>query len=141
MSSRSNRVKAAISTSVLASAAGLALAGCGGGVEPNYQEVYCVNDQDEVVDEDMCDHASGTYGGGGGGNFFLFIGNLGGNHYTPGQRIPHSYVSKGQRVSPVDAAARAKAGLPKSGPVSSGTRIQGGIGTGKVGGKAGSVGG
>lgn len=144
MNSRSNKAKALITTSILSAAAGLSLAGCTSPeVAPAEEEVYCVNEDNEVVDENLCD-GEGSYMNqhGGMSSYFFFVGNLGGNSYSPGQRIPSSYVSKGQRVSPVDSAARARAGLPKSGPVSSGTRVQGGIGKGGIGtGKPGSVGG
>lgn len=127
--SRSNKVKSVISTTILAAAAGLALAGCG----EEDRDVYCVDGDNNVVDEDLCDDAGNVHGG---GSYFFFVGNLGGNSYSPGQRIPQSYVSQGQRVSPGDSKARANAGLPKAGKVSSGTRISGGIGTGKPGGSA-----
>lgn len=128
--SRSNKVKSVISTTILAAAAGLALAGCG---EEDNRDVYCVDGDNNVVDEDLCDDAGNVHGG---GSYFFFVGNLGGHSYSPGQRIPQSYISTGQRVSPTNPTARANAGLPKTGKVSSGTRVSGGIGTGKPGGAA-----
>lgn len=134
MSSRSNRAKSAITTTILAAAAGLALAGCGGEENP---EVYCVNGENEVIDEDLCDHTNGSYNAHGSYvPYFLFVGDVGGHRYSSGQKIPSDYISRGQRISPTNATARANAGLPKTGPVSSGTRISGGIGTGKAGGSA-----
>jgi hypothetical protein len=41
-------------------------------------------------------------------------------------------------MNPSDSAARARNGLPGTGKVASGTRISGGLGSGRVGGGAGS---
>jgi hypothetical protein len=134
--SRSNRAKAAITTVSLTSAAMGFLTACGGGGDDNEaREVYCVDEQDNVVDEDQCEEAERNGGVGLGGlPFFFLLGSFGGNRYSVGQRIPSQYTSTGTRVNPSDTTARSRSGLPSSGKVTSGSRVSGGIGSGKAGG-------
>lgn len=128
MTTFGNRVKAVLTTTALSVAAAGFLAGCDLGED---QSVYCVDNDNNVVDDDFCDtdyHGSGV--------FFLYTGVFD-HSYRSGQHLP----TGGTRISAKDSAARANAGLPRSGKVSSGTRISGGIGSGKGGFSGGSRGG
>ena len=52
----SNRVRAALTTTVLTTAATGFMAGCGvGGEEEDEQVAYCTDEDGEIVDEDYCD--------------------------------------------------------------------------------------
>ena len=138
---RSNRAKAAITTVSLTGAAMGFLTACGGGGgdDNEAREVYCVDEQDNVVDEDQCEEAERNGGIGLGGlPFFFLLGSFGGNRYSVGQRIPQQYTTAGTRVNPSDTAARSRNGLPSTGKVTSGTRVSGGIGSGSAGGSSGS---
>ncbi len=128
----SNRVRAALTTTVLATAATGFMAGCGvgGGDEEEEQVAYCTDENGEIVDEDLCD--DDRVGGGGGGLFFLYLGA-----FRPGLPVGTVLPSGGTRINPTDTAARQRAGLPATGKVSAGQRVSGGIGSG-VGNKAGS---
>jgi hypothetical protein len=138
--SRSNRVKAVISTVTLSGAAmgWLTACGAGGENENEAREVYCVDEQDQVVDDDQCEEAERNGGFVGGLPFFFLLGGFGGNRYSVGQRIPSQYTGAATRVNPSDRTARRAAGLAAAGKVASGTRISGGIGKGSVGGSGGS---
>ncbi len=133
--SRSNRVKAVISTVSLSGAAMGWLTACGTGGEDDNEarEVYCVDEQDQVVDDEQCEEAERNGGFVGGVPFFFLMGGFGGNRYGVGQRIPAQYTGTATRVNPADGAARARNGLPRSGTVASGTRISGGLGSGTAG--------
>jgi hypothetical protein len=125
----SNRVRAALTTTVLTTAATGFMAGCGvGGDEDEEQVAYCTDENGEIVDEDYCDDG---YRGPGAGFFFLYLGGFG-RGLPVGTVLPRG----GTRISPTDTAARQRAGLPASGKVSPGTRVSGGIGSG-VGNRAG----
>ena len=125
----SNRIRAAFTTTVLATAATGFMAGCGaGGEEEDEQVAYCTDENGEIVDDDYCDDG---YRGGGGGLFFLYLGGFG-RGLPVGTVLP----SGGTRINPSDSAARQRAGLPANGKVSPGTRVSGGIGSG-VGNRAG----
>ena len=134
---RSNRAKAAITTVSLTGAAMGFLTACGAGggeSENEAREVYCVDEQDNVVDEEQCEEAERNGGVGLGGlPFFFLLGSFGGNRYGVGQRIPQQYTGSATRVNPSDTSARSRNGLPGTGRVSSGTRVSGGIGSGSVG--------
>ncbi|MGY1713285.1 hypothetical protein [Geodermatophilus nigrescens] len=117
----SNRVRSALTTTVLATAATGFLAGCGSDDEEE-QVAYCTNEDGEIVDEDYCDD---DYRGGGGGLFFLYLGG-----FRPGLPVGTVLPSGGTRVDPRDTAARQRYGLPGTGSVASGTRVTGGIGSG-----------
>jgi hypothetical protein len=133
--SRSNRVKAVISTVTLSGAAMGWLTACGSGENENEaHEVYCVDEQDKVVDDDQCEEAERHGGFVGGLPFFFLLGGFGGNRYSVGQTIPRQYTGAATRVNPSDTNARRTAGLPSSGKVTSGSRISGGIGSGGGGG-------
>ena len=137
--SRSNRVKAVISTVSLTGAAMGWLTACGtGGDDNEAREVYCVDEQDQVVDDDQCEEAERNGGFVGGLPFFFLLGGFGGNRYGVGQTIPRQYTGAATRVNPSDSTARRAAGLAAAGKVASGTRIGGGIGKGSFGGSSGS---
>jgi hypothetical protein len=128
-------VKAAIGTVSLTGAAMGFLAACGtDDEEQEAQVVYCVDEQDQVVDEDECEEAERSGGYVGGFPYFFILGGFGGNRYTVGQRIPQQYTGAATRINPSDTSARSRYGLPGSGRVTSGTRISGGIGSGGGGG-------
>ena len=125
----SNRVRAALTTTVLATAATGFLAGCGAGGEDEEEQVaYCTDENGEIVDDDYCDD---NYRGPGAGLFFLYLGGFR-SGLPPGTVLPRG----GTRINPTDTAARERAGLPGSGKVTGGTRVSGGIGSG-IGGRAG----
>ena len=134
--SRGNRVKAAIGTVTLTGAAMGFLAACGtdGDDDNEAREVYCVDEQDQVVDDEQCEEAERNGGYVGGVPFFFLLGGFGGNRYSVGQTIPQQYTGAATRVNPSDSSARSRNGLPSSGRVSSGTRVSGGIGSGAGGG-------
>jgi len=125
----SNRIRAALTTTVLTTAATGFMAGCGvGGEEEEEQVAYCTDENGEIVDEDYCDDG---YNGPGAGFFFLYLGGFG-RGLPVGTVLPRG----GTRINPTDTAARQRAGLPSSGKVSAGQRVSGGIGSG-VGNRAG----
>jgi hypothetical protein len=115
----SNRVRSALTTTVLATAATGFLAGCGTDQE---QVAYCTNADGQIVDDDYCDHG---YHGPGAGLFFLYLGG-----FRPGLPVGTVLPRGGTRVDPADTAARQRAGLPATGKVAAGTRVTGGIGSG-----------
>jgi hypothetical protein len=124
----SNRVRAALTTTVLATAATGFLAGCGEGEEE--QVAYCTDENGEIVDDDYCDD-----GYRGPGLFFLYLGA-----FRPGLPVGTRLPSGGTQVDPRDSTARQRAGLPATGKVSGGTRVSGGLGSGtgsRVGGTGG----
>ena len=133
-------MKAVISTVSLTGAAmgWLTACGAGGDDENEAREVYCVDEQDKVVDDDQCEEAERNGGFVGGLPFFFLLGGFGGNRYSVGQTIPRQYTGAATRVNPSDTSARSRAGMPSTGKVASGTRISGGIGKGSVGGSSGS---
>ena len=124
----SNRVRRALTTTVLATAATGFLAGCGTDDEEQEQVAYCTDEDGEIVDEDYCDDG---YNGPGAGLFFLYLGGFG-RGLPVGTVLP----SGGTRINPTDTTARRNAGLPANGKVSPGTRVSGGIGSG-IGGRSG----
>ena len=123
----SNRVRAALTTTVLTTAATGFMAGCGVGGDED-QVAYCTDEDGKVVDDSYCDDG---YHGPGAGFFFLYLGGFG-----RGLPIGTVLPSGGTRISPTDTTARRSAGLPSTGKVSAGTRVSGGIGSG-LGGRAG----
>ena len=127
-------MRAAIGTVSLSGAAMGFLAGCGGGNDENAQRVYCVDKQDQVVDDAQCQEAERHGGFIGGLPFFFLLGGFGGNRYSVGQRIPGQFTGAATRVNPSDTRARSRSGLPTTGKVASGTRLGGGIGSGGGGG-------
>ena len=122
----SNRIKSALTTTVLATAATGFMAGCGVGEDEDEQVAYCTNEDGEIVDDDFCDD---DYNGG--GLFFLYVGGFR-SGLPVGSRLP----SGGTRIDPRDTQARQRAGLPATGAVAAGTRVSGGIGSG-LGGRSG----
>src|SRR3954447_263371 len=121
----SNRVRAALTTTVLTTAATGFMAGCGLGQDED-QVAYCTDEDGNIVAASYCDDGSR-----GPGLFFLYLGGFRAG-LPVGTRLP----SGGTRVNPRDAGARTSAGLPGTGRVSGGTRVSGGIGSG-LGGRAG----
>ncbi len=128
----SNRIRSALTTTVLATAATGFMAGCapGGEEDEDEQVAYCTNEDGEIVDDDYCDD---DYGGP--GLFFLYLGG-----FRPGLPVGTVLPGGGTRIDPRDTVARQRAGLPASGKVTGGTRVSGGIGSG-VGNRAGTAGG
>jgi hypothetical protein len=124
----SNRIRAALTTTVLTTAATGFMTGCGVGEEEAEQVAYCTDENGEIVDEDYCDD---DYDGPGAGLFFLYLGGFG-RGLPVGTVLP----SGGTRINPTDTQARRDAGLPANGKVSPGTRVSGGIGSG-IGGRSG----
>ena len=124
----SNRIRAALTTTVLTTAATGFMAGCGVGDEEE-QVAYCTDKDGKIVDEDLCDDDRG--GGLGGGLFFLYLGG-----FRSGLPVGTVLPSGGTRINPGDSTARQRAGLPGTGRVSAGTRVSGGIGSG-IGNRAG----
>jgi hypothetical protein len=122
----SNRIRAAFTTTVLATAATGFMAGCGADGEEEEQVAYCTDENGEIVDDDYCDD-----GYSGGGLFFLYLGGFR-SGLPVGSRLP----TGGTRIDPKDSAARQAAGLAATGKVAAGTRVSGGIGSG-IGGRAG----
>jgi hypothetical protein len=124
----SNRVRGALTTTVLATAATGFLAGCGSEDEEE-QVAYCTNEDGEIVDDDYCDD---DYRGGG-GLFFLYLGA-----FRPGLPVGTVLPRGGTRINPGDTAARQRYGLPGTGKVTGGQRVTGGIGSGAGGSGSGS---
>jgi hypothetical protein len=122
----SNRIRAAFTTTVLATAATGFMAGCGADGDEEEQVAYCTDENGEIVDDDYCDD-----GYSGGGLFFLYLGGFR-SGLPVGSRLP----TGGTRIDPKDSAARQAAGLAATGKVAAGTRVSGGIGSG-IGGRAG----
>jgi hypothetical protein len=117
----SNRVRAALTTTVLTTAATGFMAGCGVGGEEE-QVAYCTDEDGKIVDDEFCDDG---YHGPGAGLFFLYLGG-----FRSGLPVGTLLPRGGTRIDPTDSAARQRAGLPGSGKVSAGTRVSGGIGSG-----------
>ncbi|MBM7807803.1 hypothetical protein JOD57_003640 [Geodermatophilus bullaregiensis] len=125
----SNRVRGALTTTVLATAATGFLAGCGTDEEAEEQVAYCTDEDGEIVDDDYCDD---DYRGGG-GLFFLYLGA-----FRPGLPVGTVLPAGGTRINPTDTAARQRYGLPGTGKVTGGQRVTGGIGSGSGGTSSGS---
>jgi hypothetical protein len=126
----SNRVRSALTTTVLATAATGFMAGCSVGDGEEEQVAYCTDEDGEIVDDRFCDD-----GYRGPGLFFLYLGA-----FRPGLPVGSVLPRGGTRINPGDTAARQRAGLPSTGRVESGTRVSGGIGSG-VGNRVGTAGG
>lgn len=108
------------------------LVACGSehdGSEQTEQTVYCVDGDDQVVDEALCDESSPHAG-----SHFLMFAAAG---YLVGSRLP----TGGGRISPTDQAARAAAGLSATGRAAGTVVKSGGIGRGSSGSGDGSSGG
>jgi hypothetical protein len=121
----SNRIKSALTTTVLATAATGFMAGCAVG-EDDDQVAYCTDEDGQIVDDEYCDD-----GYNGGGLFFLYVGAFR-SGLPVGSRLP----AGGTQIDPRDTQARQRAGLPATGKVSGGTRVSGGLGSG-LGGRSG----
>jgi hypothetical protein len=121
----SNRVRAALTTTVLTTAATGFMAGCGLG-QGEDQVAYCTDEDGHIVDDSYCDD-----GYRGPGLFFLYLGA-----FRPGLPVGTRLPTGGTRIDPRDTTARSNAGLPSRGKVTGGTRVSGGIGSG-LGGRVG----
>jgi hypothetical protein len=121
----SNRVRAALTTTVLTTAATGFMAGCGLG-QGEDQVAYCTDENGNIVDDSYCDD-----GYRGPGLFFLYLGA-----FRPGLPVGTRLPTGGTRIDPRDTTARSNAGLPSRGKVTGGTRVSGGIGSG-LGGRVG----
>ncbi|WP_420123407.1 hypothetical protein [Nakamurella sp.] len=100
------------------------LAACGSdhdGTEQTEQTVYCVDGNDQVVDEALCDESNP-----GAGSHFLMFAAAG---YLIGSRLP----AGGSRIAPTDQAARSAAGLAATGRAAGTVVKSGGIGRGSSG--------
>ncbi|MBM9468354.1 hypothetical protein [Nakamurella leprariae] len=86
------------------------------------QTAYCVDQDNQVVDDSNCDESRGY----GGGLFFLMMAAGG---FGRGSVIPSSAMYS-SRINPADSAARAGAGLPATGRAAGTTIKSGGIGKG-----------
>lgn len=117
----SNRVRAALTTTVLTTAATGFMAGCGVGSNDE-QVAYCTDEDGKIVDDEYCDDG---YNGPGAGFFFLYLGG-----FRSGLPVGTVLPRGGTRINPTDTIARRNAGLPGTGKVSAGTRLSGGIGSG-----------
>ena len=104
------------------------LAACGDDGEE--YTAYCVNDQNQVVDDNRCDDTRGGASGGMNGFWFVMLPSYGSPSYSSGQYIPRDRGY--QRINSGDTRARSNAGLAPKGTVKSGTKI-GGLGKGGVG--------
>jgi hypothetical protein len=118
----SNRVRAALTTTVLTTAATGFMAGCAVGGGEEEQVAYCTDEDGKIVDDEFCDDG---YNGPGAGFFFLYLGG-----FRSGLPVGTVLPSGGTRINPTDTTARRNAGLPSTGKVSAGTRVSGGIGSG-----------
>ncbi|GGL86340.1 hypothetical protein [Nakamurella endophytica] len=92
------------------------------------QRAYCVNAQNQVVDDSYCDQGH-NYGG---GLFFLLLAS---GAFNRGAYIP-SGAYYGSRINPADRTARVNAGLPATGRAAGTTIRSGGIGKGSGGGSS-----
>jgi hypothetical protein len=124
----SNRVRAALTTTVLTTAATGFMAGCAVGGGDEEQVAYCTDEDGKIVDDEFSDDG---YDGPGAGFFFLYLGG-----FRSGLPVGTVLPRGGTRINPTDTTARQRAGLPSTGKVSAGTRVSGGIGSG-IGGRAG----
>jgi hypothetical protein len=82
----------------------VAFAACGG----DDDSAYCVDENDQIVENRYCDdEAYAGNNGGGGGAFFWFYGGsaVGGNRYVPGTKL-----SGGDRVAASNVAENARRG-------------------------------
>jgi hypothetical protein len=124
----SNRVRAALTTTVLSTAATGFMAGCSVGGNDDEQVAYCTDQDGKIIDDKYCDDG---YHGPGAGFFFLYLGG-----FRSGLPLGTVLPRGGTRINSTDTVARQRAGLPSTGVVKAGTRVSGGIGSG-IGGRAG----
>lgn len=140
-------------------AASLVLAGCSAGMFESAPEdtVYCVDQNNTIVDEQKCEEesaasasqpstGSGSHGVGS-ALFFYMIGRYSGG-LQPGTRLDQNLST--HRFATTDQAARTQAGMPATGPVKNGYSVSTGKpagfgsksgGSGNNGGKPGGFGG
>lgn len=109
-----------------ASALAFGLSGCGAN-EPD-DVVYCVDENNVIVDQDLCDDSSGTHSN---GIFWYMMGRYS-SGMQPGQSLDPQLQTARFRSN--DGAARTKAGFKSSGKISTGKSAGFGTGSGKSGG-------
>ena len=97
----SNRVRAALTTTVLTTAATGFMAGCSVGGDED-QVAYCTDEDGKIVDDEFCDDG---YNGPGAGFFFLYLGG-----FRSGLPVGTVLPSGGTRINPTDTTARRNAG-------------------------------
>ena len=123
-------VGVSLATAFLAS--GVVTACSSPATETYTEDVYCANEEGEIIDERYCDDDDRSFVGG-----FIWIGGF-------GRGLPLGYrLSGGQHFPYNDAAARERAGLPRTGKVTGpgglgGTVTKTRAGTSKGGGFGGS---
>jgi hypothetical protein len=93
---RRSRDVALVAVPILA----LAFAGCGG----DDDTAYCVDENDQIVENRYCDDEA-TGGGLGAGAFFWYYGGAGGGRLAPGTKL-----TGGERVSASNVAENARRG-------------------------------
>ena len=126
----SNRVRAAFTTTVLATAAtGFMAAAVPGARTRRSRSRTRTDENGEIVDDEYCDD---NYSGGGGGLFFLYLGGFGRGLPVGTCRpaVPGSIRATRRRARPPGCPAPA---------VSGGTR--GAVGSARIGGRSGTAGG
>jgi len=81
----------------------VAFAACGG----DDDSAYCVDENDQIVENRYCDDEarSGSTGGGGGAFFWYYAGRASGGNFVPGTRL-----SGGDRVAASNVAENARRG-------------------------------
>lgn len=112
--------KVGLTASFLLLAAG-GMAACDSDENPNEDgHFYCVDANNQVVDEDICDDSDGSSSN---GFFFMYLGSSmhtpsgGYSTYPVGSRLP----ANAPKFSVNDTKARQKFGLPATGRVANGT--------------------
>ena len=124
----SNRVRAALTTTVLTTAATGFMAGCGVGGEED-QVAYCTDEDGKIVDDEYCDDG---YRGPGAGLVLPLPGRVPAGAARSAPCCPAAAPGS----TPPTPPPAGDAGLPSTGKVSAGTRVSGGIGSG-IGNRAG----
>ena len=80
----------------------VAFTACG---EDEDETAYCVDENDQIVDNENCDDEAYSGGGGGGAFFWFYGGNVSGGRYVKGAKL-----TGGDRVSASNVAEIARRG-------------------------------